>query len=57
MNVKITSEINKIKVVHSSDLNCNYRELNVIQIVSEHLIERILFSHIVIAPEQMATSI
>jgi len=55
MNVKIISEINKIKAASSSGFHCT--GLDLIQIVSEHLIEYILFCHIVIAPEQMAITI
>lgn len=55
MYVKTISETNKIKAASSSGFNCT--GLNLIQMVSEHLIEHILFSHIVIAPEQTAISI
>lgn len=55
MNVKIISEINKIKAASSSGFNST--GLDLIKMVSEHLIEHILLHHIVIAPEEMTLSI
>lgn len=52
MNVKNISKINTIKINDSSDFTCI--GLDLIQMISEHLIEHIHFSDVVLTLGQMA---